>query len=289
MMQMKIKRLSILGFIILLLLYPLWAYTPPKRIVSLAPNITEMLFRIGAGALLIGRTEFCVYPEAAKQIPSVGGYLNPDYEMIVSLEPDIIFLLPNMEMERTLQRLGLKTFTLPNETIDEIYQGFRALGRVLYRSGQAEAVIRGIQDTLQFVRQEAAERNTLSAVLVVGREAGSLKGLYAAGEDTYLSEILSFCGGVNIFADAPARYFDVSKEELIQRNPDAIIEFRLIENIDPSEETLRLKADWNALLTLKAVQKDHVFILSDRAFLIPGPRISLLAVALNRVLQKAGQ
>jgi ABC-type Fe3+-hydroxamate transport system substrate-binding protein len=215
--------------------------------------------------------------------------LNPDYEMIVSLEPDIIFLLPNMEMERTLQRLGLKTFTLPNETIDEIYQGFRALGRVLYRSGQAEAVIRGIQDTLQFVRQEAAERNTLSAVLVVGREAGSLKGLYAAGEDTYLSEILSFCGGVNIFADAPARYFDVSKEELIQRNPDAIIEFRLIENIDPSEETLRLKADWNALLTLKAVQKDHVFILSDRAFLIPGPRISLLAVALNRVLQKAGQ
>jgi ABC-type hemin transport system substrate-binding protein len=58
MMQMKIKRLSILGFIILLLLYPLWAYTPPKRIVSLAPNITEMLFRIGAGALLIGRTEF---------------------------------------------------------------------------------------------------------------------------------------------------------------------------------------------------------------------------------------
>jgi iron complex transport system substrate-binding protein len=284
------KRLFFPGFLSLwILLSPLGAQNPPKRIISLAPNITEMLFKIGAGDLLIGRTEFCIYPEAAKQIPSVGGYLNPDYEKIVSLEPDIIFLLPNLEMERKLQRLELKTFTLPNETIEEIFQGFRALGRLLNHSGQAETVIGGIQDTLQFLQQQAAERDTFSTILIVGREAGSLKGLYAAGEDTYLSEILSLCGGVNAFADAPVRYFDVSKEELIQRNPEVIIEFRLIENPDPSGEISRLKADWKVFSTLKAVQNDHIFILSDRAFLIPGPRISLLAVALNRVLQKAGE
>lgn len=283
-------RLCFLGFFFWLVIsQALFAGDPPKRIVSLAPNITEIMFRIGAGDLLIGRTEFCLYPEAARQIPAVGGYLNPDYEKLVALQPDIIFMLPNLEMERKLQSLELKTFTLPNETIDEIFFGLSTLGRLLNRSREAEAVIEGIQDTLQWVREQAAERDTLSTLLVVGREAGSLKGLYTAGKDTYLSEILKLCGGWNVFEDVPTRYFDVSKEDLIQRDPDLIVEFRLIDAEKAPEEVPSLKADWNALSTLKAVQNEHIVILSERAFLIPGPRISLLAVAMNEVLQKAGE
>lgn len=284
------RCLCFLGlFFWLVISQALFANDPPKRVVSLAPNITEIMFRIGAGDLLIGRTEFCLYPEAARQIPTVGGYLNPDYEKLVALQPDIIFMLPNLEMERKLQSLELKTFTLPNETIEEIYFGLSTLGRLLERSREAEAVIEGIQDTLQWVREQAAERDTLSTLLIVGREAGTLKGLYAAGKDTYLSEILKLCGGRNVFEDVPTRYFDVSKEDLIQRDPDLIVEFRLIDADKAPEEVPSLKADWNALSTLKAVQNGHIVILSERAFLIPGPRISLLAVAMNEVLQKAGE
>lgn len=284
------RRLCLLGlFTWLILGQALFAGDPPKRVVSLAPNITEIMFRIGAGDLLIGRTEFCLYPEAAQQIPAVGGYLNPDYEKLVALQPDIIFMLPNLDMERKLQNLELKTFTLPNETIEEIFFGLSTLGRLLNRSPEAEAVIEGIQDTLQWVREQAAERDTLSTLLVVGREGGTLKSLYAAGKDTYFSEILELCGGRNVFEDVPTRYFDVSKEDLIQRDPDLIVEFRLIDADKVAEEVPSLKADWNALSTLKAVQNDHIVILSERAFLIPGPRISLLAVTMNEVLQKAGE
>lgn len=284
------RRSCLMGlFIWLFTGQALFAGDPLKRVVSLAPNITEIMFRIGAGDLLIGRTEFCLYPEAAQQVPAVGGYLNPDYEKLVALQPDIIFMLPNLEMERKLQNLELKTFTLPNETVEEIFFGIKTLGRLLNRSREAEAVIEGIQDTLHWVREKAAERDTLSTLLVVGREAGTLKALYAAGKDTYLSEILELCGGRNVLEDVPARYFDVSKEDLIQRDPDLIVEFRLIDADKVAEEVPSLKADWNVLSTLKAVQNDHIVILSERAFLIPGPRISQLAVAMNEVLQKAGE
>jgi len=276
--------------LILLISLPLAAQDPPKRIVSLAPNITEMIFKIGAGDMLIGRTDFCIYPPAALKVPSLGGYLNPDYEKLVSLQPDIIFLLPNLEMERKLQRLDLKTFTLANETIEEIFLGLQALGRVLGCSGQANAVVAGIQDTLQWIEAQAAERDTtFSVLLLVGREAGSLRGLYAAGKDTYFSEILERCGGRNVFEDAPARYFDISKEELIQRDPDVIMEFRLAEEDKAAEMILSLKEDWKTFSSLKAVQNGHIFIFSERAFLIPGPRVSLLALAMNEALQKAAE
>lgn len=284
------RHLCLLGlFIWLFAGQALFANDPPKRVISLAPNITEIMFRIGAGDLLIGRTEFCLYPEAALKVPAVGGYLNPDYEKLVALQPDIIFMLPNLDMERKLQNLELRTFTLPNETIDEIFFGLNTLGRLLNHSREAEAVVEGIKDTLQWAREQAAERDTLSTLLVVGREAGTLKGLYAAGKDTYLGEILELCGGRNVLEDVPARYFDVSKEDLVQRDPDLIIEFRLIDAANAPEEIARLKADWNGLSTLKAVQNDHIVILTERAFLIPGPRITLLAVAMNEILQKAGE
>lgn len=278
-------RLSIL---ILLLAQAccLAAQNPPQRLISLAPNITEMIFKIGAGELLVGRTDYCIYPEAAQQIPSVGGYLNPNYEQIVSLRPDIIFMLPNLEMERKLQRLGLKTFTLPDETVEEIFLGFRALGRVLNRVEAAETAIAGIQDTLRRVQEQSAGRDSLASVLLlVGREAGSLKGLFSAGQNTYLSEILELCGGRNVFGDVGARYFDISKEDLVRRDPDAIIEFRMIDPARAEEEIARLKAEWEVLPTLKAVQRGKIFIFYERAFLIPGPRIGQLAMAMYGALQ----
>lgn len=281
-----------LSIVILLLTQAcsLTAQNPPQRLISLAPNITEMIFNIGAGELLVGRTDYCIYPEAAQQIPSVGGYLNPNYEQIVSLRPDIVFMLPNLEMERKLQRLGLKTFTLPDETVEEIFLGFRALGRVMNRMDAAETAIAGIQDTLRWVQEQSAGRDSLvSVLLLVGREAGSLKGLFSAGQNTYLSEILELCGGRNIFSEVRARYFDVSKEDLVRRDPDAIIEFRMIDPARAEEEIARLKAEWEVLPTLKAVQKGRIFIFYERAFLIPGPRIGQLAMAMYQVLQQAAE
>lgn len=266
-----------------------FAETPPKRVISLAPNITEMMFKIGAGHLLVGRTDYCLYPEAAESVDGVGGYLNPDFEKIVTLEPDIIFLLPNSELERKINRLDLKTFTLPNETVEDIVLSIGALGRVLGHSDQAGRVVQGIQDTLDWVRNNSQGRYPVSSLLVVGREAGSLKSIYAAGKETYLSELLSLCGGQNIYSDVDSRYFDVSKEDLIFRNPDAILEFRISNGEDMEAEIASLKSDWSVLSTVSAVEFDHIHVLTDRYFLIPGPRIAQAAMTIFDIFQQASE
>lgn len=276
--------------LLLPLLYsPLAAREAPKRVISLAPHITEIIYKIGAGDLLVGRTEFCLYPEQAQAVETVGGYLNPDFEKMVALAPDVVFLFPNTDLDRKLQMFGMKTFTVPNETIDEILQGIAAVGRVLHRDEAAERLATGILDTLSRLQQQSSRDDTLtSTLLLVGRESGSLRGLYAAGQETYLSELLMMCGGRNIFADVNARYFDVSKEDLVQRDPELIIEFRIMEDAG-SAQIAALKQDWQALPLLRAVQSGRVEILTERYFLIPGPRISRIAMALHHLLNRSAE
>jgi iron complex transport system substrate-binding protein len=273
--------------IILLFLFSFLAHAqePPQRVISLAPNITEIIFKLGAQDRLVGRTEFCTFPDAAKEISSIGGYLNPDYEKIVDLQPDVIFLLPNTEMERKLQHLGLHIFSIPDETIEEVLFSIKAVGRVLALDERAEEIAQGIQDTLDLACRADTSNQKISAVLVVGRESGSLKGLYVAGKDTYLSEIWTLCGGKNIFDDIDIRYFSVSKEDLVSRNPDIILEFRIVPASETAQKVPALKSDWRELNILNAVSADNVFIFTDRYFLIPGPRISKIAVSFLEILE----
>ncbi|NIT58953.1 MAG: ABC transporter substrate-binding protein, partial [Aliifodinibius sp.] len=217
---------------------------------------------------------------------SIGGYLNPDYEKIVALQPDIIIMLPNLEMERKLQNLGLRTFTLPDETVEQILHSIKTIGRLLNHEQQAQALVQGIRDTLSWVAEQTTVDDSISTLLIVGREANSLKGLYAAGEDTYLSEILQLCGGTNVFADIDSRYFDVSKEAVIQRNPKAIFELRIIDAHDQSNQVSKLKQDWQQLPILQAVKLNRIYLFTERYFQIPGPRISQIAVAFYQAMHQ---
>ncbi len=282
----NLQRLSFL-LIFLLIAAGLNAKEPPKRIISLAPNITEIIYKLGAGNLLVGRTEYGLYPPQALRVPVVGGYLNPDFEKMVALRPDVVLLLPNPEMARKLSRLNLKPVTLPNETIDDIFSSIDSLGRLLNREKRAAALIAGIRDTLAWVKSRADSLAAKSALLLIGREAGSLKGLYAAGKDTYLSELLKLCRVENAFSDVGIRYFEVSKEDLILRNPDLIVEFRLIDSPDVARELQALKQDWQLLNVLKAVKNEQIYIFTERFFLIPGPRVAIGATLLFEKLRVA--
>ena len=263
-----------------------FADAPPRRIVSLAPNITEIIYRIGAGELLVGRTEFCLYPPAVQRIPTVGGYLNVDYEKIISLQPDLILMLPNPDMERKLQMLNLRIFTVGNETLNDILQGIRAIGRVLNRYEQAAQLVQGIQDTLRRISENQRADSSFSTLIVVGRQPGSLKGVYAAGKETYLSELVELCGGVNAFRDVPLRYFEVSKEDLIERDPQVILEFHVTDAGENGSIEKAYVNDWQALPALSAVRRRRIFIFTDRYFLIPGPRVSRAAMTLYHLFQK---
>lgn len=255
------------------------------RVISLAPHITEMVYKLKADHLLVGRTDFCNYPPEAKKIESVGGYLNIDFEKIVALKPDLIFQFPNNDNQRKLEDLGFRVISLPNETIGDILGSIKLIGESLDMVEQAARLIENIKDTLRLVSKPAGGRKQpLSALLVVGRQQGSLAHLYLAGPLTYINELWSLCGGVNAFSEVTYRYFSVNTEDIITRNIDVILEFHPEWNMDPE----RLEAEkntWTHIFPSQVLPKKKVYIFSQPFFVIPGPRITQIAIEFSKLIE----
>jgi iron complex transport system substrate-binding protein len=256
-----------------------------QRIISLAPHITEIIYDLGAGDRLVGRTDFCEFPPNALEVASVGGYLNIDYEKVVRLQPDVILQFPNEENKRKLTGLGLEVYDIPNESISDILSGISYTGKLLNLEDRAHQYTQNIEDTLKLVGERARLLvDSCSAILVVGREQGSLAGLYLAGKDTYLSQIWEICGGKNAFSDIPLRYFSINQEDIIKSAIDVILEFHpnwLLDNQRVENE----RKVWNIFRNLPAVRDNNIYIFSDKFYVIPGPRISQIAIEFSEIIQ----
>jgi iron complex transport system substrate-binding protein len=256
-----------------------------QRIISLAPHITEIIYGIGAGDCLVGRTDFCEYPPRALEVESIGGYLNIDYEKVVRLQPDIILQFPNEENKRKLTHLGFMVHDIPNETISDIISGILKIGKLLNFEDRANQYTQNIKDTLKMVGDRAHLLvDSCSAILVVGRQQGSLSGLYLAGNDTYLSQIWKICGGKNAFSDIPLRYFSINQEDLIKTAIDIVLEFHPNWMLDGEETENEIKV-WNVFRNLSAVRENEIYIFSDKFYVIPGPRISRIAIVFSQIIQ----
>ncbi len=254
-------------------------------LISLSPHITEMVYKLDAGRQLIGRTDFCRYPPAAENVESIGGYLNIDFEKIVRLAPHLVLQFPNLENRHKLESLGLRVEDLPNETVDEILTSIRRLGDLLDLPEKAAKLCANIQDTLKLVREWSREiLQPVPAILVIGRDRGSLANLYLAGQSTYLSEIWGICGGSNAFSEIPLRYFSINEEDLIKKPVDFILEFHPGWMIDSEQMTLELKV-WKLFKSIKAVREGQIFIFTERFYVIPGPRITQIAIQFAEIIK----
>ena len=260
-----------------------------RRIVSLAPNITETLYALGLGEKVAGVTRFCDWPPEVGEKPEVGGYFDPNLEAIVSLEPDLVIVLPAHERLRLfLDELGIEHLTVSNETISEIIETVRVIGD---RCGVEE---RGAQlaDSLEAVCDSACPAGDDSerpgVLIVVDRQYGAVpEEVYAAGKGTWYDELLRAAGGRNVLTAASPAYPLLSPESLVHLQPDVIIE------IVPGAEERGLSADaiasdWKSFDLLEAVGEERLYILTGRYAAIPGPRFVLLLEELCGILRDAG-
>jgi iron complex transport system substrate-binding protein len=254
------------------------------RVVSLVPHATEIMFKLGLGNLLVGRSDYCLYPPAAGKIERVGGYLNIDYEKVVRLRPDYVLQFPNGENRRKLEELDFKVVDLPNETVDQILGSIEKIGRLFSRQEKANRLVAGIRDTLNLVSHSEEEGLPVSALLVVGRQPLSLAQLFVAGPETYLSEIWEACGGTNVMMNGPARYFAVNEEDLLKKEVNIILEFH--PDWDFTTDRIRKEREvWSLFGNLVAVKQNEIHFLSDRFYLIPGPRISFIAIKFHEMIR----
>ncbi len=258
---------------------------PAQRVASLAPHITEMIFKIGAGNRLVARTDFCTYPDSVKQIPSIGGYLNINFEKLVQLQPDLVLQYPNAENRRKLENLGFRVAGIPNDTVEDILDGLLKVGKLLNKEAKAVRVKNGIEDTLRHISQIADKFNKpVKAILVVGRQPGSLEGLYLSGPKTYLSQIWEMSGGKNVFEDVSRRYFPVNKEDLLIRNVEMILEFHPGWNLTDTKIKKEMEV-CKPFENISAVKESNIYLFSDRYFVVPGPRISKIAIKFSGLIQ----
>ena len=256
------------------------------KVISLSPNITEILFAVGAGETVVGVTDFCAFPpDELAGVPRIGAYLNPDVERILSLRPDLVILLPSQEgMQQRLESSGIRTLTVANESLEEVLASIDAIGDVTGHADDAHALRDELQTELDGVRSVTADREPVPTLVVIGRGSDDLAGIFAVGPGTFLDELIRTAGGHNVLHDAATLYPQVPLEEVIQRSPHVIVEVV----VPPSElDSQIVIAAWDDLSTIPAVRDGRIHVLTDDYLLIPGPRAVRTARRLQPLLHPA--
>lgn len=237
----------------------------PMRIVSLAPNTTEILFALGAGERVVGRTDYCNYPEEALDVPSVGGYSQPSLETIMSVEPDLVltsFGTPGEVIDQ-LRQLDIKVVGYNPQTIDDVLNLIWEIGKVIDNRQEATALINDMKVRIQAVKDLVKGVEKPLVFWEVWHDP-----LYTAGPDTYINDLITIAGGRNMAADAKSGSWPVySLEVLVARNPEVYIatkdQWAGPGNIDERE----------GYEQIKAVKNDRVYVLNADNVNRPGPRL----------------
>ena len=253
---MRITRSAFIAGLMAALLYG--ADTSPKRIISTSPNITEILYGIGAFDKVVAVSDYCTYPPAVKNLPHVGGWENSNLEQIIRLRPDLVFLTDAQAplIGPQLQQLGLRTLVVPSRTLADVFEAMNLLGRATGHQSQARELAAHVHSKLDAMRLRTIRLPRRRVLLVVDRTPGTLRDLYVVTPGSFLAELIDIAGGQCAAAPEPAGYSKISKEAVVALAPDLIIDF-------VHGSTNRLGEDpiavWGDLSLLRAVRERQVY------------------------------
>ncbi len=257
-----------------------------QRIVSLSPSTTETLFALGLGDRVFGVTRFCNYPPEARRRKRVGGYLDPNYEAIALLAPDLVILLPEQERAgRFLDELGIGHITVDNKTVRDILGTIERIGTTCGAGEAARALVDSIETRMALIREtiEGLPRPRVLVAVERAVEAGTLREVYVAGKGTHYDELLHAAGGVNAYPGKRINYPMLTAEGIIQCNPEIIIDIRpLLEADSPRIE--RVVREWETVSAVEAVRGGRVHVLTGNYAVIPGPRFITLLERMARII-----
>ncbi len=252
--------------------------TPPQRIVSLAPSITETLFAIGAGDQVAGVTDYCNYPENTQRKARVGGVINPSVETIVSLEPDLILLSMEGNMREDFARLtslSVPVFVTNPRNMAGIYKSITDIGALTRHKDEADELVASMQSRERRITVPARVRVAPKVLMIV-----ALQPLIVVGSKTFLAELLEVAGGRNIAASSPATYPTYSRESVVAENPDVLIV--MSDAMRDTDELMSMFPEWT---TINAVRNNRVARIDSDIVSRPGPRsidaLELLAKIIN--------
>lgn len=239
---------------------------PARRIVSLVPAATEILFALGAGDRLVGRTRYGVHPEAARRVPSVGEGVRPSTELVVARNPDLVILYAgeaNRSTVREFERLDLRTLAMEHDTFGDLYRAIERLGTVTGRTERAAWLIERIHCEISAVGSAVAGAPRPRVYYDVWGDPP-----ITVGSDSYLDSLVAVAGGENVFGDLPGPSPRVSLEAIVARDPDVVVWPRTGSSAEGSRPGER--AGWKSL---EAVAAGEVRSVDGDLLHRLGPRI----------------
>jgi iron complex transport system substrate-binding protein len=243
--------------------------SPPQRILSLAPNITEALFAIGAGEKIVGVTTFCDYPPEANEKTKTGGLLDPDYETIVSLNPDLVIMTVEGNSQpayKNLEKLGMKIFVANPKSLEGIFKMIEDFGKITGNENEADDLVQKMMsekinyvDSLKYISQK-------TCLLLI-----AINPLMTASGKTYLNDIIELAGFDNIYKGEAMEYPNINNEDLLSKDPDYII---LPIDTNNTFRINQYKSELNSRFRdLKAVKDSNIILLDENILFRPGPRV----------------
>ena len=259
------------------------AGSSPRRIVSLVPAITEMLFAIGAGPQVAAVSSFDEFPPEVKELPKVGALLDPDAERILALRPDLVVVYGSQsDLQTQLQRAGIRTFSYRHGGIATTLGSIRELGAVTGHEKESGTLVSSLQARLDAVRDRVKGRPQPRVLLVFERQPDALRGIYASGGVGFLHDMLNIAGGRNVFADIRREAVQPSLETLLARAPDVVLEVHATAMIE--KNAVAERDTWSTLASIPAVRNRRVHLMTGDYLVVPGPRLAMATEAFAHAL-----
>lgn len=193
----------------------------PHRVIALAPSITETLYSIGAGDVLVGVTDFTDWPAAAQKLPSVGGLVNPSIETIVSLRPDLVIATREVNHQDTidaLTHLGIPVFEVDPQGLAGILESINQIGRALNRSRDADRVVHELRSRLDVTLARVRGLTRPRVLLVLWPDP-----VMTIGRHAFITDVITAAGGQSVTEDLPQEWPQISIEEVLRRNPEWLL------------------------------------------------------------------
>ena len=236
----------------------------PKRIVSLAPSHTEILYSLGLGDKIVGVTSFCDYPKEAKEKDKIGDFEGVNIEKIIELEPDLVvqYGKGNEEVNNKIKEAGISIVSYEPESIDEVVDTINEIGKITGKEDEAKKVTEDMKSKKEEVLNKVKNVEKVKVFFEIWHDP-----LSAAGPGSFMDELISLSGGENIAKDAKGGYSEFNEEELIERNPDVYL---AAEDPEKTVESIKSRAGYDAM---NAVKNNRVYLLEPNIVSRPGPRI----------------
>ena len=234
------------------------------RVISLAPNLTEIVFAVGGGAQLVGRTSYCDFPAEAKSVAEVGDTLHPSLERVIALKPQVVLISTASQLEvftQQLQNQNIAVFVTDPHDLNGVFRSIEQVGEILGRKEHAATLVQTLRQRADAVEQAVKQKQPVRVFYQLSAEP-----LYTAGHDSFVTDLMRRAGAMSVTADLPGAWPKYSSESALAARPDAII-LPTGGSMGSGNSTVT-----EALRKSPAVLQGRVYKINDDHLVRPGPR-----------------